>query len=194
MIIQRNSYLQQLIDGRENGLVKIVTGIRRCGKSFLLFRLFVEHLRSEGVADDHIIRVALDDVTAAPLRDALALYEHIRSQMTGSGLYFILLDEVQLVPRFEEVLNSLLRLENADVYVTGSNSRFLSSDIITEFRGRGDEIRVFPLSFAEFCQVTPLPQDEAWAEYYTFGGLPHVLSLTTEAKKINYLQQLVESV
>lgn len=194
MIIQRNSYLQQLIDGRENGLVKIVTGIRRCGKSFLLFRLFVEHLRSEGVADDHIIRVALDDVTAAPLRDALALYEHIRSQMTGNGLYFILLDEVQLVPRFEEVLNSLLRLENADVYVTGSNSRFLSSDIITEFRGRGDEIRVFPLSFAEFCQVTPLPQDEAWAEYYTFGGLPHVLSLSTETKKINYLQQLVESV
>ncbi len=192
--INRNRYLQQLIDGRENGFIKIVTGIRRCGKSYLLFRLFHEHLLGEGMANDHIIRIALDDIESAHLREPLTLYRHIKSLMTDTGLYYILLDEIQLVPRFEEVLNSLLRLTNADVYVTGSNSRFLSSDIITEFRGRGDEIHLYPLSFSEFCQEWKGSLSEAWKEYYTFGGLPHTLTLNTEQKKVDYLSHLFESV
>ena len=145
MQIKRNFYLQQLIDGKQNGLIKIITGIRRCGKSYLLFTLFRQHLVATGVADDHIIRIALDDIENAELRDPLRLYRNIKASMIDSDLYYILLDEVQLVPRFEEVLNSLLRIDNADVYVTGSNSKFLSSDIITEFRGRGYQIHVSPL-------------------------------------------------
>ncbi len=192
--IHRNRYLQQLIDGRENGFIKIVTGIRRCGKSYLLFRLFYEHLLREGVANDHIIRIALDDIENAKLREPLTLYRHIKDLMVDADLYYILLDEILLVPRFEELLNILLRLENADVYVTGSNSRFLSSDIITEFRGRGDEIHLYPLSFSEFCQDWKDTLSEAWKEYYTFGGLPHILSLTGEQKKVDYLSRLFESV
>lgn len=192
--INRNYYLQQLIDGRENGLIKIVTGIRRCGKSYLLFRLFYAHLIGEGVAEDHIMRIALDDIENAALRDPLSLYRHIKSKISDSALYYVLLDEIQLVPRFEEVLNSLLHIENVDVYVTGSNSRFLSSDIITEFRGRGDEIRLYPLSFSEFCQMWNGTVSDAWKEYYTFGGLPHVLSLNSEQKKSDYLERLFHSV
>ena len=192
--IDRNKYLKQLIDGRENGLIKIITGIRRCGKSYLLFRLFYSHLISSGVSEDHIIRIALDDIESEVLREPLTLYRHIKGLMTGDGLYYILLDEIQLVPRFEEVLNSLLRLDNADVYVTGSNSRFLSSDIITEFRGRGDEIHLYPLSFAEFCQNWQGVASDAWKEYYTFGGLPHILALKGEQKKADYLSRLFESV
>ena len=154
MQIKRNFYLQQLIDGKQNGLIKIITGIRRCGKSYLLFTLFRQHLIATGVADDHIIRIALDDIENAELRDPLRLYRNIKASMIDSDLYYILLDEVQLVPRFEEVLNSLLRIDNADVYVTGSNSKFLSSDIITEFRGRGDEIHLYPLSLSEYCEGT----------------------------------------
>ncbi len=192
--INRNRYLQQLIDGRENGFIKIVTGIRRCGKSYLLFRLFYEHLLYEGVADDHIIRIALDDIESTHLREPLTLYRYIKGLITDADQYYILLDEIQLVPRFEEVLNSLLRLANADVYVTGSNSRFLSSDIITEFRGRGDEIHLYPLSFSEFCQEWKGSLSEAWKEYYTFGGLPHTLTLNSEQKKVDYLSHLFESV
>ncbi len=194
MQIKREYYLQQLIDGRQNGLIKIVTGIRRCGKSFLLFKLFRQYLLKEGVDPDHIIQIALDDVESADLREPLALYRNIKSRMTDEDLYYILLDEVQLVPRFEEVLNSLLRIDNADVYVTGSNSKFLSSDIITEFRGRGDEIRLYPLSLSEYCEGTGQSPAEAWKDYYTFGGLPHVLSLETEKKKLDYLSKLFESV
>ncbi len=194
MQIKRNFYLQQLIDGKKNGLIKIITGIRRCGKSYLLFTLFRQHLIASGVADDHIIRIALDDIENAELRDPLALYKSIKARMQDSDLYYILLDEVQLVPRFEEVLNSLLRVENADVYVTGSNSKFLSSDIITEFRGRGDEIRLYPLSLSEYCEGMGQTARDAWKDYYTYGGLPHVLSLETEKKKIDYLSHLFESV
>ena len=194
MQIKREYYLQQLIDGRQNGLIKIVTGIRRCGKSFLLFKLFRQYLLKEGVDPDHIIQIALDDVESGDLREPLALYKNIKSRMTDEDLYYILLDEVQLVPRFEEVLNSLLRIDNADVYVTGSNSKFLSSDIITEFRGRGDEIRLYPLSLSEYCEGTGQSPAEAWKDYYTFGGLPHVLSLETEKKKLDYLSKLFESV
>ena len=194
MKIKRDFYLQQLVDGKQNGLIKIVTGIRRCGKSFLLFKLFRQYLLDVGVDSDHIIQIALDDIENANLREPLPLYKCIKANMTDEELYYILLDEVQLVPRFEEVLNSLLRIDNADVYVTGSNSKFLSSDIITEFRGRGDEIHLYPLSLSEYCDGTGLSPAEAWKDYYTYGGLPHTLSLGTEKKKIDYLNNLFESV
>ena len=194
MQIKRDFYLQQLVDGKQNGLIKIVTGIRRCGKSFLLFKLFRQYLLDVGVDSDHIIQIALDDIENANLREPLPLYKCIKAKMTDEELYYILLDEVQLVPRFEEVLNSLLRIDNADVYVTGSNSKFLSSDIITEFRGRGDEIHLYPLSLSEYCEGTGLSPAEAWKDYYTYGGLPHTLSVSTEKKKIDYLNNLFESV
>ncbi len=194
MVIQRDLYLNQLISGKGNGLVKIVSGIRRCGKSYLLFRLFYSHLISSGVQEDHIVRIAMDDIESDSLREPLALLREIKSRMTDSGCYYILLDEIQLVPKFEEVLNSLLRMENADVYVTGSNSRFLSSDIVTEFRGRGDEIRVYPLSLGEYCQGSGLSPRDAWRDYYTYGGLPQVLSLEDPKKKTDYLTNLFESV
>lgn len=192
--IQRQFYLQQLIDGKQNGLIKIITGIRRCGKSYLLFKLFTQYLLSSGVQDDHIIRIALDDIESKELRDPLLLYKHIKGRMADEALYYVLLDEVQLVPQFEEVLNSLLRMDNVDVYVTGSNSKFLSSDIITEFRGRGDEIHLYPLSLLEYCEGTGQTAQEAWKDYYTYGGLPHVLALETEKKKVDYLTNLFESV
>lgn len=194
MKITRNFYLNQLIQGKQNGLIKIITGIRRCGKSYLLFNLFYQHLISVGVNDDHIIKIALDDIESSTLRDPLALYRHIKEKMVDNDLYYILLDEIQLVPHFEDVLNSFLRIENADVYVTGSNSKFLSSDIITEFRGRSDEIRLYPLSLSEYCSGTGLKPADAWKDYYTFGGLPHVLSLETDKKKLDYLYNLFESV
>lgn len=194
MQIKREFYLQQLINGKQNGLIKIVTGIRRCGKSFLLFKLFKQHLLKAGVDAEHIIQIALDDIESADLREPLALYKCIKAKMKDDDLYYILLDEVQLVPRFEDVLNSLLRIDNADVYVTGSNSKFLSSDIITEFRGRGDEIHLYPLSLSEYCEGTGLSPAEAWKDYYTYGGLPHILTLETEKKKFDYLDNLFESV
>lgn len=194
MHIQRDFYLQQLIDGKQNGLIKIITGIRRCGKSYLLFTLFYQYLKKAGVMEDHIIKIALDDIESGELREPLTLYKFIKAKMMDNDLYYILLDEVQLVPRFEEVLNSLLRIENADVYVTGSNSKFLSSDIITEFRGRGDEIHLYPLSLSEYCEGTGQKPYEAWKDYYTYGGLPHVLTLETEKKKLDYLSNLFESV
>lgn len=194
MQIQRDFYLRQLIEGRRNGLIKIVTGIRRCGKSYLLFKLFYQHLITDGVAEDHIIRIALDDIENEELREPLKLYRHIKRLMKDEETHYILLDEVQLVSRFEEVLNSFLRLDNADVYVTGSNSRFLSSDIVTEFRGRGDEIRLFPLSFSEYCLGTGKAPSAAWRDYSTYGGLPQTLSLESDKKKIDYLSNLFESV
>lgn len=194
MQIQRNYYLQQLIDGKQNGLIKIITGIRRCGKSYLLFTLFHKYLKTIGVDENHIIKIALDDIESSDLREPLALYRHIKAKMIDDELYYILLDEVQIVPKFEEVLNSLLRIDNADVYVTGSNSKFLSSDIITEFRGRGDEIHLYPLSLSEYCEGTEQRPSEAWKDYFTYGGLPHVLTLETEKKKLDYLSHLFESV
>lgn len=194
MQIKREFYLQQLINGKQNGLIKIVTGIRRCGKSFLLFKLFKQHLLKAGVDAEHIMQIALDDIESADLREPLTLYKCIKAKMKDDDLYYILLDEVQLVPRFEDVLNSLLRIDNADVYVTGSNSKFLSSDIITEFRGRGDEIHLYPLSLSEYCEGTGLSPAEAWKDYYTYGGLPHILTLETEKKKFDYLDNLFESV
>ena len=162
MNIQRDFYLNQLIAGRENGLIKIITGIRRCGKSYLLFRLFHEWLNANGVDDNHIIEVALDDRSNKSLRNPDALLNYVKNQIKDKNLHYILLDEIQIVPEFTDVLNSLLHIRNTDVYVTGSNSHFLSTDVVTEFRGRGDEIRLHPLSFAEFCQGFQMEKGKAW--------------------------------
>ena len=194
MVIKRDYYLKQLIAGRHNGLIKIVTGLRRSGKSYLLFHLFDEYLKGQGVSEDHIIKVDLEDRRNIALRNPDALLAHIDTKMVDKGMYYILLDEVQHVPEFEDVLNSYLKIENADVYVTGSNSRFLSTDIITEFRGRGDQVHVYPLSFAEFMSVDNRHPIEAWTDYYTYGGLPHVLALETAEKKTGYLKELYSTV
>ena len=194
MNIKRQQYLDQLIASQKNGLVKIITGIRRCGKSYLLFKLFHDYLNSQGIADDHIIQIALDDRTNKELRDPDNLLKYIKEQITDKDLYYIILDEIQMVDEFTDVLNSLLHISNADVYVTGSNSHFLSTDIVTEFRGRGDEIHLFPLSFSEYCEGYNGSTDQAWKDYYTYGGLPLVLTLDTDKKKEDYLSNLYKSV
>ena len=194
MNIKRQQYLDQLIASQKNGLVKIITGIRRCGKSYLLFKLFHDYLNSQGIADDHIIQIALDDRTNKELRDPDNLLKYIKEQITDKDLYYIILDEIQMVDEFTDVLNSLLHISNADVYVTGSNSHFLSTDIVTEFRGRGDEIHLFPLSFSEYCEGYNGSTDQAWKDYYTYGGLPLILTLDTDKKKEDYLSNLYKSV
>lgn len=194
MIIKRDYYLKQLIAGQHNGLIKIITGLRRSGKSFLLFKLFADHLKKQGIPDNHIIKIDLEDRRNIALRDPDALLAHIDSRMTDNEMYYILLDEVQHVNEFEDVLNSYLKTDNADVYVTGSNSRFLSTDIVTEFRGRGDQIHVYPLSFAEFISIDSRHPFEAWKEYYTYGGLPHIVKLETTKKKADYLKDLYSTV
>ncbi|MCH5319573.1 MAG: ATP-binding protein [Paramuribaculum sp.] len=194
MVIKRDYYLNQLIAGRHNGLIKIITGLRRSGKSYLLFKLFAQYLEGQGVSQDHIIKIDLEDRRNAELRNPDVLLAHIDSRMQDDKMYYILLDEVQHVPEFEDVLNSYLKIDNADMYVTGSNSKFLSSDIVTEFRGRGDQIHVYPLSFAEFMSVVTRHPIEAWQDYYTYGGLPHIATLKTNQKKIDYLKELYSTV
>lgn len=194
MIIRRDKYLNQLIASKHNGFIKIITGLRRCGKSYLLFNLFKEHLLTSGVHDSHIIQVDLEDRRNKKLRDPDELLSYIDSKIVDKEMYYILLDEVQHVPEFEDVLNSYLKVDNADVYVTGSNSKFLSSDIITEFRGRGTQIHIYPLSFAEFMSVDDRHPLDAWTDYYTYGGLPHTLSLPDEEAKENYLKELYTKV
>ena len=194
MIIKRDTYLNQLIAGKHNGLIKVITGLRRSGKSFLLFNLFYNHLREEGVAESQIIKVDLEDRRQIKLRDPDALLTYLDSQIKNDRMHYFLLDEIQHVPDFEDVLNSYLKMENVDVYVTGSNSHFLSSDIVTGFRGRGAQIHIYPLSFAEFMQVDLRHPIEAWPDYYTFGGLPHIVSLETEQKQANYLKELWSTV
>lgn len=195
MEIARDFYLQKLIDHKHNGLVKIVTGIRRCGKSYLLFTLFYNHLRNTGVPEDHIIKISLDDYGNKALLNPDELYTYVKGQVKDDKPYFILLDEIQLVPDFESVVNGFMHIVNADVYVTGSNSKFLSSDIITEFRGRGDEIRVYPLCFAEYHSTLDqnTPFNKAWLEYATYGGMPLCLTMKSETDKINYLKELFET-
>ena len=188
MEIKRDYYLQKLIDRKENHLIKIITGIRRCGKSYLLNHIFKNYLLETGVNADHIIMVSLDDDDSESLLDVHNLNTYIKSQIKDDDLHYVLLDEIQLVEGFEYLLNGLLRKENLDVYVTGSNSKFLSSDIITEFRGRGDEIRVYPLSFSEFYSAYEGSKEDAWQEYYTYGGLPLVLSYKNEIDKMAYLE------
>ena len=188
--IERNIYLNRLIDSIGNGMIKIVTGVRRSGKSFLLFRLFAEWLQSQGIDDAHIIKVNLEDRLNKQLRDPDVLLNHIYSHILDDGHFYVLLDEVQMVPEFEDVLNSFLDKENVDVFVTGSNAKFLSKDVITEFRGRGEEIFMQPLSFGEFMSVYEGSYELGLDEYMTFGGLPQVLSYKTEKEKSNYMKGL----
>ena len=188
--IERNIYLNKLIDSLGNGMIKIVTGVRRSGKSFLLFRLFVEWLQSQGIDDAHILKVNLEDRLNKQLRDPDVLLNHIYSHILDDGHFYVLLDEVQMVPEFEDVLNSFLDKENVDVFVTGSNAKFLSKDVITEFRGRGEEIFMQPLSFGEFMSVYEGSYELGLDEYMTFGGLPQVLSYKTEKEKSNYMKGL----
>ena len=188
--IERNIYLNRLIDSIGNGMIKIVTGVRRSGKSFLLFRLFVEWLQSQGIDDAHILKVNLEDRLNKQLRDPDVLLNHIYSHILDDAHFYVLLDEVQMVPEFEDVLNSFLDKENVDVFVTGSNARFLSKNVITEFRGRGEEIFMQPLSFGEFMSAYEGSYELGLDEYMTFGGLPQVLSYKTEKEKSNYLKGL----
>jgi len=194
MEIKRDRYLQQLIDSRQNGFIKVVTGIRRCGKSYLLNVLFYHYLQENGVDDDHIIRIDLEDRLNKDLRNPDTMLRYVHDRIKDKELYYIIIDEVQMMDEFVDVLNSFRHIDNADTYVTGSNSHFLSSDISTEFRGRGETIHVNPLSFAEFYSGRGGDLYESWREYYTYGGLPLILSFDTEQKKVAYLKDLFETV
>lgn len=185
--IERDLYLNKLIQRKHNGLIKIVTGMRRTGKTYLLFNLFHNHLLENSVDESNIIEIALDDRRNKKLRDPDALLNYIEAKTVGNDMYYVVLDEIQMVDEFEDVLNSLLHMKNIDVYVSGSNSKFLSKDIITEFRGRGDEIRVYPLSFSEFFSVYKGSKEDARNDYYTYGGLPFIFSYETHEDKSNYL-------
>ena len=192
MEIKRDRYLNTLISKEHNGLIKVITGMRRCGKSYLLFTLFKEHLLSKGVEEDHIIEIAFDAFENKKYRAPEVLYSHLKEQMKDDAMYYVLLDEVQLLDEFESILNSLIRMKNVDVYVTGSNARFLSRDVITEFRGRGDEVHIYPLSFAEFMSVYQGTKQDGWNEYMLYGGIPLVLTFTTPDQKIAFLKSLFE--
>ena len=192
MNIRRDIYLDKLIDHKHNGLIKIVSGIRRCGKSYLLFELFRQHLLDDGVPPERIITLALDSRKEAKYRDPDACFAYVEEHIHGKEMHYLLLDEVQLMDDFESVLNGLLRIRNLDIYVTGSNSRFLCTDVITEFRGRGDEIRVHPLSFAEFYSVHRGDWSAAWKEYSTYGGMPFILHHKKDSDKAKYLQNLFQ--
>lgn len=191
MVIERNKYLQELVSCRHNGLVKIITGMRRCGKSFLLFRLFRRFLEDNGVANDHIVEMAFDDYAFKEFRNPDKFYAYVKGRIIDDQPYYILLDEVQMLDEFEDVLNGLLHIPNADVYVTGSNAKFLSKNIITEFRGRGYQIHVSPLSFAEFMSVYEGDREDGWNEYLLYGGLPPVVLLKTEEEKVKLLDSLL---
>ena len=191
--IKRDLYLKKLIDRKENDLIKIITGIRRCGKSYLLDPIFKRYLTENGVDEEHIIKLELDSIENKEYRNPNKLYEYVMKKITDDRMYYILLDEIQKVEDFESVLNSFLRKKNLDVYITGSNSKFLSSDIVTEFRGRGDEIRVFPLSFSEFFEAYEGDKKDAFNEYITYGGMPYILSRKTEEEKSKYLNNLFDN-
>lgn len=192
MEIKRNIYLNKLISKKHNGLIKVVTGIRRCGKSYLLFNLFKDHLLAEGVNPRHIIEIAFDSFENKKFRDPEVLYPYMKEQIQDEDMYYVLLDEVQLLDEFEAVLNSLIRMKNVDIYVTGGNAHFLSKDVITEFRGRGDEVHMYPLSFAEFMSVYSETKENGWREYVVYGGLPLVLNFKAPEEKITFLKALFE--
>lgn len=192
MEIKRDYYLQKLIAKKHNGLIKVITGVRRCGKSYLLFNLFKQHLLEAGVSEDHIIEIPFDSFENKKYRDPEILYPYVKEKLVDEQKYYILLDEVQLLGEFESVLNGFMRIPNVDVYVTGSNAKFLSKDIITEFRGRGDELHMNPLSFAEFMSVYDGNKYDGWNEYVFYGGLPPVVLLPTPEQKIELLKRLFD--
>ncbi len=190
--IRRDLYLNRLIERRENGMIKVVTGIRRCGKSYLLFKLYYQYLIESGVEASRIICIPLDDYDFEELNESKKLSAYIKERITDNDMWYVFLDEVQLCKNFEAVLNGLNRLDNVDIYVTGSNSKFLSSDVLTEFRGRGDEVRVYPLSFSEYVSAYSGDKYDAWVDYYTYGGLPLILSRKTDELKSGYLITLCQ--
>ena len=190
MDIKRDKYLNDLVNRMHNGMIKVVTGIRRCGKSYLLFNIFKNYLLEQGVPVSHIITIGLDQRKNKKYRDPDTILDYIESLIEDDEQYYIMLDEVQMLQEFEEVLNSLLHIRNADIYVTGSNSKFLSKDVITEFRGRGDEIHIYPLTFKEFMEAYDGDMYRGWAEYVVYGGLPLTVTMKTEEQKINYLTNL----
>ncbi len=190
MIIQRNLYLEKLIVRMHNGMIKVVTGIRRCGKSYLLFKLFYDYLIETGINEDHIIKLALDDRSNRKFRDPDVLYTYVKNRIRDKERYYVILDEVQNVLDFEDVLNGFLHIENVDVYVSGSNAKFLSKDVITEFRGRGDEIRVYPLSFSEFMSVFNGDKYDGMQNYMLYGGMPQLSNFTADEQKSTYLINL----
>ncbi len=192
MNINRNKYLDDLVNRMNNGMIKVVTGIRRCGKSYLLFNIFKNYLLKHDVSENHIISIELDQRKDKKYRNPDIILDYIELCITDDEQYYVLVDEVQLLEDFEEVLNSLLHIRNVDVYVTGSNSKFLSKDVITEFRGRGDEVHIYPLTFKEFMQVYEGDIYHGWAEYVIYGGLPLTVTMKTEEQKINYLTRLFE--
>lgn len=192
MIIERNIYLKQLIDRRHNGMIKIVTGLRRCGKSFLLSTIYANWLRSQGVPDDHIIDINLEDRRNKRLRNPDELLTYIDSKLTDDSVHYIMIDEIQLVPEFEDVLNSYLNMSNADVYVTGSNARFLSSQVRTEFAGRGDEVRLYPLTFKEYHSAVGGEISNALVDYMIYGGMPQVVLKKAPADKRTFLKALFD--
>ena len=194
MIIRRDDYLNRLIESKHTRTIKVVSGIRRCGKSFLLFELFADHLRDSGIDESHILTYELDMLENAHLRDKNVLYQDILSRITGDGMYYVLIDEVQLVKDFYEVLNSLLHKKNVDTYVTGSNSRFLSKDIVTEFKGRSTEIRLRPLSFREYVDAKGLDPRDCIGEYMDYGGMPELFQYSSAKQKTDYLVNLLDKV
>ena len=194
MIIRRDTYLNKLISKKQNGLIKVITGIRRCGKSYLLFNLFRDYLIESGVDSSHIIEMTFDSYENKRYRNPEIFFPYIKEKISDSGLYFILLDEIQLLEDFESILNSLSRLPNTDIYVTGSNAKFLSKDIITEFRGRGDEVHMYPLSFSEFMSVYDGDKRDGWNEYMVYGGIPLVLNQKTHEQKSAFLKSLFNEV
>lgn len=188
--MDRNMYLDKLIRRKGNGMIKVITGIRRCDKTYLLFELFYQYLLDSGVDKEHIVKIALDDRKNKKYRDPDVLCEYVHNEIKDEQMYYILLDEVQMVEEFEDVLNSFLHIKNADVYVTGSNAKFLSKDIITEFRGRGDQVHLYPLSFAEFVNGKGAESGQAWYEYTMYGGLPKILEMKNDEDKSNYLRDI----
>ena len=192
MLIHRDHYLRRLIARRHNGMVKVITGIRRSGKSFLLFEIFKQYLLDQGIASDHILGLQLDRFENRRYRDPEELMTYLNERIIDDRMYYILLDEVQMLDQFSEVLNSFLYRKNVDLYVTGSNSKFLSTDVLTEFRGRGDEVHIFPLSFSEFMQVCHEDISDAWRQYATYGGLPQVVLMQEEEQKSAFLKRLFE--
>ena len=192
MEIRRDLYLEKLISKKQNGLIKVITGIRRCGKSYLLFSLFKKHLLQTGVPADHILEMAFDSYESKRYRDPEVFYPYIKGLIRDEGPYYILLDEVQLLDDFESVLNGLARMSRTDLYVTGSNAKFLSRDIITEFRGRGDEIHMYPLSFSEYLSAYQGERRDAWRDYVLYGGLPLIFSFSAPDQKTDFLKSLFE--
>lgn len=191
MDIQRDLYLSKLVERRHNGMVKIITGMRRSGKSYLLFRIFVDYLRREGVDEDHIVQIDLEDIRHEELRDPKNMVQYVDNRTKGEGMYYLLFDEIQLLDRFEEVLNTYLKQANVDLYVTGSNARLLSKDVVTTFRGRGDEVRVRPLRFSEYLSAQPdINREQALRDYMIYGGLPQTVGMPTDNQKKEYLRGL----